>query len=99
MPGRDGTGPRGLGPMTGGGRGFCAMPVVGMGPRFGRRFFGRGGGRVRGWARAGYGFSYPAELTEKEEAGILKEEAVFLREQLDGIQNRLSALEETQRGR
>lgn len=23
MPGFDGTGPRGLGPMTGGGRGFC----------------------------------------------------------------------------
>jgi hypothetical protein len=26
MPGFDGTGPRGQGPMTGGGRGFCAMP-------------------------------------------------------------------------
>lgn len=24
MPGFDGTGPRGLGPMTGGGRGFCS---------------------------------------------------------------------------
>ncbi len=24
MPGLDGTGPRGMGPMTGGGRGFCA---------------------------------------------------------------------------
>ena len=26
MPGLDGTGPMGLGPMTGGGRGFCAIP-------------------------------------------------------------------------
>ena len=26
MPGFDGTGPRGMGPMTGGGRGFCALP-------------------------------------------------------------------------
>lgn len=26
MPGFDRTGPRGMGPMTGGGRGFCAMP-------------------------------------------------------------------------
>ena len=26
MPGFDGTGPMGQGPMTGGGRGFCAMP-------------------------------------------------------------------------
>lgn len=27
MPGFDGTGPRGMGPMTGGGRGFCAVPL------------------------------------------------------------------------
>jgi hypothetical protein len=27
MPGFDGTGPSGMGPFTGGGRGFCAMPV------------------------------------------------------------------------
>lgn len=30
MPGFDGTGPRGLGPITGGGRGFCA-PSLGRG--------------------------------------------------------------------
>jgi hypothetical protein len=30
MPGLDGTGPRGLGPMTGGGRGFCALPLGGQ---------------------------------------------------------------------
>ena len=27
MPGFDGTGPRGMGSMTGGGRGFCAIPL------------------------------------------------------------------------
>jgi hypothetical protein len=27
MPGFDGTGPIGLGPLTGGGRGFCIMPL------------------------------------------------------------------------
>lgn len=27
MPGLDGTGPRGLGPMTGGGRGYCTLPA------------------------------------------------------------------------
>jgi hypothetical protein len=32
MPGFDGTGPGGMGPMTGGGRGFCAMPYRGYGP-------------------------------------------------------------------
>ena len=31
MPGFDGTGPRGLGPMTGGGRGFCNSSFRGMG--------------------------------------------------------------------
>jgi len=30
MPGLDGTGPRGMGPMTGGGRGLCAMPYTGF---------------------------------------------------------------------
>ena len=30
MPGFDGTGPRGMGPMTGGGRGFCS-PRMGYG--------------------------------------------------------------------
>lgn len=28
MPGYDRTGPRGMGPMTGGGRGYCAVPVT-----------------------------------------------------------------------
>ena len=27
MPGFDGTGPRGIGPMTGRGRGYCVMPL------------------------------------------------------------------------
>ena len=30
MPGFDGTGPRGIGPMTGGGRGFCNPYEVGV---------------------------------------------------------------------
>jgi hypothetical protein len=27
MPGFDGTGPRGMGPMTGGGMGYCVVPL------------------------------------------------------------------------
>lgn len=38
MPRRDGTGPLGEGPMTGGGRGNCADNASGG-------FYGRGGGR------------------------------------------------------
>ena len=33
MPGFDGTGPRGMGPMTGGGRGYCAVPPAGSSGR------------------------------------------------------------------
>ena len=32
MPGFDGTGPRGMGPMTGGGRGFCSPWGIGAAP-------------------------------------------------------------------
>jgi hypothetical protein len=70
MPGGDGTGPGGMGPMTGRAAGFCAgysvpgyaNPVGGRGMGMGR---GRGGGWGRrnwfyatglpGWQRAGYG--------------------------------------------
>src|SRR4030042_1146178 len=66
MPGFDGTGPRGQGPMKGGGRGYCAVPLSGNRPMYpGQRFFGRGGGRGRrnwyyatgltGWQRASMG--------------------------------------------
>ena len=34
MPGFDGTGPRGIGPMTGGGRGFCNPYHAGGRPPF-----------------------------------------------------------------
>jgi hypothetical protein len=64
MPGFDGTGPRGMGPMTGGCRGPCASSYVNScgftfpyGPNNGfilpnrpMRYGGRGGGR---WGRGG----------------------------------------------
>jgi hypothetical protein len=67
MPGFDGTGPAGMGPMTGGGRGFCSLPRPGMAaPSFICGSFGRGRGRGRrnwfyatgltGWQRASSGF-------------------------------------------
>ena len=66
MPRGDGTGPAGMGPMTGRAAGFCAgYSVPGfMNPVGGRGFWGRGrgGGWGRGFGRgfgwAGYG--YPA---------------------------------------
>jgi len=65
MPGRDGTGPRGLGSMTGRGLGYCTgvnAPMVGFG--YGRGF-GRGYGRGFGLGagrgiRGGWGY-YPVQ--------------------------------------
>jgi hypothetical protein len=66
MPGGDGTGPMGMGPMTGRAAGYCAgypvpgfmnpMPGRGFG---GRGFFGRGRGGGRGWRRWFYGAGLP----------------------------------------
>jgi len=73
MPGGDGTGPGGMGPMTGRAAGYCAgYPIPGfMNPIPGRGSWGGGRGRggwgrrnqfyatgLTGWQRAGYG--YPA---------------------------------------
>lgn len=70
MPRGDGTGPNGVGPMTGRGMGFCAgydaPGFVNPGPAgYGRgrgfagrgfgRGYGRGLGRGFGWRNAGYG--------------------------------------------
>ncbi len=51
MPGLDGTGPRGMGPMTGGGWGFCSPWGYGRGFS---RGFGLGRGYRFGW-RMPYG--------------------------------------------
>jgi len=66
MPGGDGTGPMGMGPMTGRAAGYCAgygvpgfmnaMPGRGFGGR--GMGFGRGFGRGRGWRAMAWG--YPA---------------------------------------
>ncbi len=53
MPGRNGTGPEGRGPMTGWGLGFCASP----GERETRPGFGYGRGYMGGYG-SGYGEGY-----------------------------------------
>ena len=70
MPGFDGTGPAGMGPRTGGGRGFCSPGAgtyyvtrgAGRGgiPRGGGRGRAWGGGRGRWWyGQAGYNYAAP----------------------------------------
>ena len=70
MPGGDGTGPAGMGPMTGRAAGFCAgYPVPGyMNPSGGRGFgaFGRGRGGGWGWRNQ----FYATGLTGWQRAGM-----------------------------
>ena len=102
MPRFDGTGPSCMGPMTGGGRGFCA-PAVGMGrPLAGARmFFGRGGGR--GWRNRYYATGLPrwqrwapwgVPPSAEDEQQALKSEADYLRSRLQVLEERLAAMNE-----
>jgi len=61
MPRGDGTGPAGMGPMTGRAAGFCAgYSVPGyMNPIGGRGYWGRGRGGGRGWRHGYYATGLP----------------------------------------
>jgi len=65
MPGGDGTGPAGMGPMTGRAAGYCAgYPVPGyINPVGGRGFWGWGRGRGRGGGRGWRNQFYATGLT------------------------------------
>ena len=84
MPGYDGTGPEGRGPMTGRGMGPC-------GRGFGRGF---GRGRGRGFGRW-FGLSMPAfaetayEPTKEEQAQMLAEEAKAIEEEQKALKEEL----------
>ncbi len=106
MPGFDRTGPMGMGPKTGGGRGYCGTGTLrntagagwfGRGRGMGRGLLGMGLGLggyfLRPWAaRRGFFPSYN-NPTSDEEASQLKEEASSLRDVLNSIERRLGELE------
>jgi len=108
MPGGDGSGPMGMGPMTGRAAGYCAgYPTPGFASPYGGGGFGRGGGRGRrrwfyatgltGWQRAGMGvppFAPPAApaVTRGQEADALKRQADQLRGTLDAVTQRIDEL-------
>ena len=105
MPRGDGTGPMGIGPMTGRGAGFCAgFTAPGYASPIGYGFgFGRGRGFRRmfyatglpRWARFGTpnisGAYFAPEADEKE---FLKRQAEFFEKQLDDIKKCLEKFEE-----
>ncbi len=91
MPGFDGTGPRGQGPMTGGGFGNCAGAGAGYagsrggfgrGQRCGRGFGpGRGGGRFAAYPQAP---AIDEKANLEARLGWLEQEATRIRERLSG---------------
>jgi hypothetical protein len=88
MPGFDRTGPHGLGPMTGGARGFCN-------PWRGRMYhyvYPRWGlfSRSHFW---GYGFpAYVPKMSRDQELEYLKSQAEILKSELDNIETEISRL-------
>ena len=105
MPGYDGTGPSGSGPMTGGGRGLCGTDErnvprgigrrIGRGGRFRGAGFGRGMGAGRGWGASPFpaGVASTRSLNTAEELEMLKAESEQISLALDAIRKRMEALE------
>ncbi len=108
MPGLDGRGPVGGGPMTGGGRGYCNSSNTGYGTIPNRGFnYGRGLGFRRGFGSGPFGgrgsnrnygnngpvYAQPYPLDETSDLDILKADANNLTSALDEINKRIEALE------
>ena len=108
MPRGDGTGPGGMGPMTGRAAGYCAgygMPGY-MNPYGGRMGggFGWGRGRGRGYAQ-GYAqpapfsgvpynpFPYAAPYSKEQEKEALQNQLKVMEEQVAGMQERIEEIE------
>ena len=106
MPGFDGSGPMGAGPMTGGARGNCNPVNVGH-PTDGYFGFGSGMAYGRGF-RGGYGFScavgrrftrevpmYPQAYSGNpaDELTLLKQQANIIKDTIDSISQRIDEIE------
>lgn len=93
MPNMDGTGPNGMGPMTGRGMGQCGRGVRG---NFGRgrgagRGLGRGMGCGIGRMAGGVGYvaangDLPYQPTKKEYIQMLKDEMTDIKSEIDELE-------------
>ena len=101
----DGTGPNGMGPMSGRGMGFCAgyvQPGFADGGFVGARGPGRGRGRGmgmgmgmgwrNGWAGRGAAAAVPQPMTAEAHMAMLRNQAAYLAEQLDAVKGRIEQL-------
>jgi len=96
MPGYDGTGPRGMGPMTGGGRGYCATGVGGSNQiGFGSRRWPRWGGYGRGfgWRSNAAAVPMDAPATNFVDTEGLLEQIRVLTSRVEELAARLDAKE------
>ena len=107
MPGFDGTGPMGMGAMTGGARGLCNPQRVTQAGPAAVRGLGRGRGHgyrnmywatgVPGWRRSypvGFrGVPTEASYAGEQELDFLKNQATALKAELDAINARLQEME------
>ena len=93
MPGLDGTGPRGMGPMTGGGRGFCSPWGTSTAPRGYGAYPGTGYGHPY---YSGVGISppfYGGSMAPAQELDFLRNQAQVAKGQLEQIEARIRELE------
>ena len=90
MPGLDGTGPMGMGPMTGGGRGFCSP----WGVAAGRRMYGYPRRMPYAYPYYGtYGFGpFVPRIPREQELDFLKSEAQAMRDELKELETRIEQL-------
>lgn len=114
MPGGDGTGPAGTGPMTGRAAGYCAgYPVLGyMNPVGGRGFWGwgrgRGGGRgwrnwfyatgLMGWQRSAMGYPGFGGVAPVAPYGVPFAPTMSAEQQLDALKAQAEYFEDALEG-
>lgn len=103
MPGGDGTGPMGMGSMTGRGAGHCAGYAIPGFANCGGVGFGKGMGGGRGFRRMFYltglpGWARNGMLMPNgqayDEKAALKNQKEFLEKQLKQVKDRLKGFEE-----
>jgi len=108
MPGFNGRGPVGAGPMTGGGRGFCTGSNVRTQTLYDQQGFdrgygsGRGRGYGRGFRRAGGyptgntpQYNTPNEINFADELSMLKAQTAEMKSVLDNILKRMGEVGKT----
>ena len=99
MPRGDGTGPMGMGPLTGRGMGYCIGAGYPGNVRGGGRFFGRGFGMGRGMGRGVFwgtapvfGGGFPAPVSAEQEKAVLVNQVLAMEQNLAELKKRLSEI-------